>query len=80
MCSLSTLPWLLRVSGSEASRAATPYSGSPYVALLRLVKIRPSSPRMPSLPVPPEIQSWPQPPTASSSSASPKTRSLPPPT
>ena len=34
--------------------------------LLRLVKIRPSSPMMPSLPVPPEIQPFPQPPIRSS--------------
>jgi hypothetical protein len=39
--------------------------------LLRLVKMRPSSPRMPSWPVPPEIQSLPQPPIRSSSCASP---------
>ena len=101
MVSLSTKPWLVRVSGSFGAKAATPYSGSlkqvsfrtyvpglgvvyvpehatyavPFqetpLELLRLVKIRPSSPRMPSEPVPPEIQSLPQPPIRSSSCASP---------
>jgi hypothetical protein len=37
--------------------AAMPYSAS--AVPLRLVKMRPSSPRMPSYPVPPEIQSLP---------------------
>src|SRR5262245_5467558 len=34
-------------------------SGAPQLMLLRLAKMRPSSPRLPSSPLPPEIQSAP---------------------
>ena len=71
------------MSGSPIRNLLTPNSGSEksvvlvqqlaaWQPVLRLVKMRPSSPSTPSWPVPPEIQSLPQPPIRSSSCASPK--------
>ncbi len=102
MNSFSTLPFENRVSGSLASSAVTPFSGSdmqfaapptqlvthePWpgvvvcqltpTASLRLSKMRPSSPRIASMPVPPDDQSAPQPRMTVSFCASPKTMSAP---
>ena len=66
---------LIKLSTSATNK---PLNGS--VSPLRLVNMRPSSPITPSTPVPPEIQSLPQPPMMSSWSASPKAMSSPPPT